>query len=138
MLSRDARISCYLDSDDDTGRVTLVVSLSSEPEGTPITTLEYADITEEFDDFVEVNNHYDLYKDTEKLKRDIEYAHLTRFMGSPRDIPKLDLITNLRMKMRHQAGNCKDSCILCNPDIGDDPFPDFMFKIKNLEPEGEA
>ena len=44
---------------------------------------------------------------------------------------------NLRMKMRHQKGICNDSCILCNPDIGDDPFPDFIFDIRNADTEGE-
>jgi len=101
-------------------------------------TLQFSDITEEINDFVKIDSHYLLYENVNELLGDIELAHLQRFMGQPEDNPKLDLIINLRMKMKHSNGDCGIGCILCNPDIGDDPFPDFTFEINNAESEDEV
>ena len=118
--------------------VALWISLYDNMSGTLINTLEYADITDKYLDFIDINDHYDVYEDTDDLDKDIEEGYLSRFIGIPKSISRLDLISNLRMKMRHQTGNCGNGCILCNPDIGDDPFPDFIFDVKNLEPESDA
>ena len=133
MIQVDTKLSCFIELEEDMVflYVNLVNNLSS-------ITLQYTDITEEFNDFIEVNDHFDLYSDQDELINDLEEGHIQRFLGESKNNDKLDLITNLRMKMRHKNGTCDDGCILCNPDIGDDPFPDFMFDIRNVEPEGEA
>ncbi len=143
MLSYNTQLNCILDieeeedDDDDTNQVSLWINLYND-RNKLITTLEYSDITQDYNDFLEINEHYDLYDNIEELGDDIASGYLSRFVNMPRDIPRLDLIINLRMKMQHQTGKCGNSCILCNPDIGDDPFPDFTFDIRNIEPEGEA
>lgn len=133
MIQVDTKLSCFIELEEDMVfiYVNLVNKLSS-------ITLQYSDITEEFNDFIEVNNHFDLYSNKDELINDLEKGHLQRFLGEVENNNRLDLISNLRMKMLHKNGTCKDSCILCNPDIGDDPFPDFMFNIRNIEPEGET
>jgi len=44
----------------------------------------------------------------------------------------------MRAKMIHQQGLCGHSCIFCNPDLGEDPFPDFTFDVRNLDPLDEV
>lgn len=134
MKQIETKLSCYITQEDD--RAYLYVTLIDQKMFTM--TLQFSDITNEIADFLEINSHYSLYKTADSLVADVEQAHLNRFMGQPKDNPKLDLIVNLRMKMRHRNGNCGVSCILCNPDIGEDPFPDFTFEINNLEPEDEV
>lgn len=133
MIQIDAKLSCFIEEEDDL--FLLFVNLS---ENMSSLTLEYSDITEELHDFFEVNEIFDIYEDENEIIKDLEIGHMDRFLGKPRDNPKLDLMVNLRMKMNHRNGTCGDYCIFCNPDIGEDPFPDFTFNIRNMEPEGEA
>jgi len=133
VIQVDTKLNCFIEFEG--GGAFLYVNLLSDIYSM---VLEYADITEEFKDFVEINNHFNLYNGELEIANDLEEGHLRRFLGQPIDNDKLDLMSNLRMKMRHNNGTCNDSCILCNPDIGDDPFPDFTFNIRNIEPEGEA
>jgi len=104
-----------------------------------ITTLEFAEITEEFNELVDINLEMTVYLETDELKKDLANAYLSKFLNESRSTDyKLDLLLNLRMKMKHQEGTCKDNCILCSPDLGDDPFPDFMFEARHADHEGEA
>lgn len=134
MIQNNVKLNCFVEQEDDS--VFIFINLVDDTMFNM--TLQFADITKEFRDFEKINEHYLLYEYVDDLITDLENAHLQRFMGQPRDNDKLDLIVNLRMKMKHQSGNCDNACILCNPDIGDDPFPDFTFNIRNMEPEGEA
>ena len=138
MFQCDTDLRCFLEHDIDEEYVSLWISLYKKQDGSLINTLEYADITDKYSDFIDINDHYDIYQDTDELDRDIEEGYLARFIDMPRDNPRLDLIFNLRMKMQHQTGSCDNSCILCNPDIGEDPFPDFTFDARNLEPESDV
>lgn len=133
MIQIDTKLSCFIEFEG--GGAFLYVNLLNNLYSL---ILEYADITEEFNDFIEINSHFNLYKSEIDIAEDLEDGHLKRFLGQPLDNDRLDLMSNLRMKMRHSNGTCGDSCIFCNPDIGDDPFPDFTFNIRNIEPEGEA
>ena len=133
MIQIDTKLNCFIELEEDRAFIYLNII-----DGLFSVTLQYADITDEFNDFIEVNDHFELYDNKDQLISDLEEGHLQRFLGQPKDNDKLDLISNLRMKMKHKNGTCDDSCILCNPDIGDDPFPDFVFNIRNIEPEGEA
>ena len=134
MVQNDVRLNCFINREED--GVFLFVSLVDNKMFNM--TLQFSDITNEFSDFIEINEHFELYNDIDELVLDLEKGHMQRFMGQPEDNDRLDLMVNLRMKMKHQKGICGNSCILCNPDIGDDPFPDFTFNIRNLEPKGEA
>jgi hypothetical protein len=134
VIQVDAKLSCFIELEED-DRAYIYVNITDNVFSI---TLEYAEITSEFNDFIEVNKHFELYNDQNELINDLEKGHLQRVLGQPRNNDRLDLMTNLRMKMRHKNGTCGDSCILCNPDMGDDPFPDFMFNIRNIDTEGEA
>jgi hypothetical protein len=134
VIQVNAKLSCFIEIEED-DRAYIYVNIT---DGIFSITLEYANITDELNDFIEVNKHFNLYKDKGELISDLEKGHLQRVLGQPTDNKKLDLMSNLRMKMRHNNGTCDDSCILCNPNIGDDPFPDFIFNIRNIEPEGEV
>lgn len=133
-ISEQLQILCTVDGDDDL--VFIKVDLLKNNEH--LTTIEFADITSEFKDLLQVNKGIDIYKNNLDLKSDIATAHLFRYLKKDRDTPQLDLLLNLRMKFKHQEGLCKNSCILCNPELGEDPFPDFIFEAKHCDPEGEA
>ena len=134
MIQNNVQLNCFIERE--SNNVLIFVNLLDDKLFNM--TLQFSDITEEFNDFIQINEHFMLYNDIDDLTTDLEEGHLQRFMGQPKDNERLDLMVNLRMKMKHQKGMCGNSCILCNPDIGDDPFPDFAFDIRNLEPEGEA
>lgn len=133
MKQINTKLNCYIEFEED--KTFICINLTND---TLTVTLQYADITTEFNDFIEVNNHFELYDDQDQLTSDLEDGHLQRFLGQSKDNDRLDLMSNLRMKMLHKSGTCDDNCILCNPDIGEDPFPDFMFNIRNIDPKGEA
>ena len=133
MKQADAKLNCFIDRDDD-DRSFIYINITDDIFNM---TLQYADITDKFNEFLEINERFELYSDIDDLILDLEEGFLQRFISQPKDNDRLDLMINLRMKMNHQNGSCKDSCILCNPDIGDDPFPDFTFDIRNAETEGE-
>jgi phosphopantothenate synthetase len=133
MIQVDTKLSCFIELEGEEAYIYVNIT-----DNVSIITLEYANITDELNDFIEINKYYELYKDENELIGDLEKGHIQRVLGQPKDDDRLDLISNLRMKMRHKNGTCDDSCILCNPDIGDDPFPDFMFNIRNIDTEGKA
>lgn len=135
MQQVDVKLNCYTTTEED-GSTYLYVTIIDNKMFT--LTLQFAEITKEFKDFKLINEQYELYDNNNDLLTDLEQGHLQRFMGQPQSNPKLDLMTNLRMKLRHRNRNCGSGCILCNPDIGDDPFPDFTFDINNAEPEDEV
>ena len=134
MNQSDVKLSSFVEKEDE--QILIFINLTGEKDFSMI--IEFADITDEFWDLSEINDHYEIYDNMDDLTLDLEVGHLERFMGLPKDNPKLDLLINLRMKMKHERSICGDQCILCNPDIGDDPFPDFVFNIRNAEPEGES
>lgn len=103
-----------------------------------ITTLEYSDITSEYAEMLDVNSQANIFSSTQELETSLVNAQILKFLGEQRNDPKLDLLLNIRMKMNHQQGRCSNGCIMCNPDLGDDPFPDFTFDTKFCEPKGEA
>ena len=103
-----------------------------------ITTLEYADITNDFDELVEINDQAMIYDDEKQLKEDLAKGKLDRYLGKAQANERLDLLLGLRLKFKHQSGSCGNDCIYCNPDLGNDPFPDFTFVVKNATPEGNA
>ena len=132
MKTTNVKLNCFIDREDD--KSSIFINITDDIFNM---TLQYADITEKFNEFLEINERFELYDDIDDLVSDLENGLLQRFTSQPESNDRLDLIINLRMKMRHQNGSCGDSCILCNPDIGDDPFPDFTFDIRNAETEGE-
>jgi len=103
-----------------------------------ITTLEYSDITDDYNDFIIVNKEANIYTDLEELKTDVAQGRLNRFSGKGQGDQRVELLMTLLAKLRHQTGQCKDICIYCNPDLGSDPFPDFTFDLKNSTPEGNS
>ena len=103
-----------------------------------ITTLEYADITQDFNDLLIINKETNLYSDVEELKKELAEAKLNRYIGKGQGNQRVELLVGLSAKLKHQNGICKDTCIFCNPDLGNDPFPDFIFTIKNSSPEGTS
>lgn len=134
MIQEDAKLSCYIDIEDDTALiyVTLINSkLQSQ-------ILQFADITDILHDFLDIEEHYSLYYDESELMEDIEEAHLQRFMGLPIMNDRLDILSNLRMKMNHHHKLCGDSCILCNPELGTDAFPDFTFDVDMSDPDDDV
>ena len=136
MQQIDAKLSCYINPSLEDDRILLYVSLIDEKASSII--LQFADITKEIEDFMYINEQYEIYPSLEELIEDVEKAHLQRFVNRPQSNQRLDLIMNIRMKIRHNEGVCGNDCILCNPDIGDDPFPDFTFDIVNLDSEDEV
>jgi hypothetical protein len=134
MIQVNTTLSCFIDTEEET--TFIYINLINENMFSM--TLEYADITDSFNDYARVNDHFSIYDDIKEFKSDLEKGYLERFMGQPRDNARLDLMINLKMKMNHQDGRCEDSCILCNPDMGEDLFPDFTFDIRNADPKGEA
>lgn len=135
MIQSDIKINCLINEEEDDSIIMFINLLTNKG---IIVTLEFADITSDLTDLIEINDHYELYEDNDTLIKDLEEGHLNRFLREPQDNERLDLLVNLRMKMRHQEDICNDQCILCNPDIGDDPFPDFIFNIRNADTEGEG
>ena len=103
-----------------------------------ITTLEYVDITIDFDELVGINDQALIYDDERQIKEDLAKGKLQRYLGQAEANKKLDLLLGLRIKFNHQNGTCKDNCIYCKPELGGDPFPDFTFLVKNSTPEGTA
>ena len=131
----NTRVYCFVEHDED-GETSVLITLNKEPNNSLVYTLEYSNITKDYNSFLDINEYYEIYEDLNDLDCDIEKGYLSRFIGAPKDVPRLDLIINLKIKMEHQAGVCEDSCILCNPDLGDDPFPDFTFDIRNMKTKG--
>ena len=133
--SSNVQIRCNIYREDDE---LVVMKIVLTDKRRYITTLEFADITNDYLEFVEVNNHIELYDSEDELQKELAEAYLNKFLNRSQENTKMDLLVNLRMKMLHQASQCRNNCILCNPDLGDDPFPDFTFDLKNYSPEGEA
>ena len=134
MAHINTKLSCFIEQDEDDNSFIFIRLLDEKMFNM---TLQFADITDELTDFIQINDHFELYNDISELISDLEDGNLQKFIGRPWINDRLNLLVNLRMKMKHQQSICDGSCILCNPDIGDDPFPDFTFNIKNFEPEGE-
>lgn len=135
MIRKDIEANCFIEYDEDADAYLLFINLLFNHKSM---TIEYSNITDEMLDFLEINENYNIYNTEEELFEDIESAHFNRFLGEPRDSDRVNLLVNLRMKMRHSNGICGEDCILCNPNIGEDPFPDFTFNIRNIDTEGEA
>lgn len=134
IVNRDMVISCEVDGKENI----YFVRLDLIKEGEQISTLEFADITQDFQDLMEANTYFSLYDSPEGLKEDLAKAHLSKFLHEERVSDNLDVLLNLVTKMRHSQGQCKDSCIYCNPDLGDDPLPDFTFEAKRYDAKGET
>lgn len=128
-------LKCTVDGDDD---ITFIKVELVDLLGSYITTLEYADITNEFEELCEINDQALIYDDDEQIKKDLARGKLDRVLGNSKAKERLDLLTGLKAKFEHQSGACKDGCIYCNPELGQDPFPDFTFIAKNALPEGTA
>lgn len=135
MLQKDVKISCFIEYDSENDEYCIYTNLTDDQLSM---TLEFADITSSIYDLFYINESYNIYIDEEELLDDIEEGYFNRFLGRPYDNERLDLLLNLQMKMKHRAGICDDSCILCNPDLGTDPFPDFTFNLRVRETEGEG
>ena len=103
-----------------------------------ISTMEYADITQDYKEILKVNEEAQLYFDMNQLKRDLAQAKLNRYMGKGQGKQEVEILITLTAKLKHQNGECKETCIYCNPDLGADPFPDFTFAVKNSTPEGNS
>ena len=134
-IVENTKLRCIIDGDEKLVymKIDLLDYLNSV-----ITTLEYADITKEFNEFLIVNEEVKSYNNVEDLKKDLAQARLNRFVSNNKGSDKLEYIVELVAKSKHQSGGCKNDCVYCNPDLGSDPFPDFNFNVRNSEPEGNA
>lgn len=104
-----------------------------------LSTLEFADITNEMKDLLEINKEIGVYATEDELRLDLAIGYLDKALQNDtnKDL-KIGFLFNLRQKMLHHKGECQDDCIYCNPDLGDDPFPNFTFQAKFLDPSGSA
>lgn len=133
-VTMDIELACVIDGDEDLTFIRTDLLNSGEH----LTTLEYSDITSYYKELLDISDKLSLFESEDQLKASIINAQLLKFLNEERDDSKFDLLLNIKMKARHQAGTCEGNCILCNPDLGDDPFPDFTFDVKFFDPEGEA
>jgi len=133
-VSHSVELSCVIDGDEEL--VFIRTDLISK--GEHITTLEYSDITTYYRELLDISSKITLFDSEDELKTSIASAQLLKFLNKDRDDSKLNLLLNIRMKAKHQASACNGNCILCEPDLGDDPFPDFTFDVKFFDPKGEA
>jgi len=100
--------------------------------------MEFAEVTTEINELFEINKDISLYENEDDLKNDLAEGYLRKFLKEPTDNLKINLLLNIRGKIRHQQQRCANDCIFCNPDLGNDPFPDFTCNLKVLDPEGSA
>lgn len=127
-------LSCEVDGKEDMFFVRLdLVNATNDI----VCNIEFADITNDVKDLLEANQHFLLYEGVEEIKSDLANAHLSKFLNEDRESQKLDVLFNLVNKMRHSQGVCKDGCIHCNPDLGEDPLPDFTFGVKKYDVENK-
>lgn len=103
-----------------------------------ISTLEFAEITDEVNDLIAVNKELSLYDNNEDLLKDMAEGHINKYLGIEYNNEKLNLLFNIKAKVKHQQKQCSDGCIFCNPELGIDPFPNFTFNIQLKDPEGSA
>lgn len=134
IANKEVTLSCEVDGKEDMFFIRLDLIQMDEH----IATLEFADITKDVQDLLEANKFFSLYENHEDIKKDLADAHLCRFLNEERGSSNLDILFNLVAKMRHSQGVCKDSCIYCNPDLGDDPIPDFTFEAKHYDAKSET
>lgn len=131
MIQDDVKLICSIefdDNDDDEENIFIYINLINQS-GFKMT-LEFADITEKFNDFLAANDRFGIYDDIDELISDLELGYFRRFMGILEINKKIDLLINLRMKLLHKKGMCDEECVMCNSDYGTDPFPDFTFDVK--------
>jgi len=134
IVNKEITLSCEVDGEEDMFFIRLDLVQMDEH----VATLEFADISKDFQDLVEANTFFSLYESPDSIKKDLADAHISRFLNEERGSENLDILYNLVNKMRHSQGRCKDSCIYCNPDLGDDPLPDFTFEAKNYDAKSET
>lgn len=132
---QETKLRCIIDGDEEFAYYKIDL-LDSNDE--VITTLEYSDITEDFKEFLDINKETNIYTNIEELKLDLAQGRLNRFSGKGQGNQRVELLADLLAKYKHQAGSCKNTCIYCNPDLGSDPFPDFVFDLKNSTTEGNS
>lgn len=136
-VKKDVYLSCTIDGDNDIWFMRLDLMHND----IVLSTLEFADITNEILDLVIINDEIKLYNDVREMVNDIAIGHLNRFAKeiiSDNEDEKISLLFNIRAKANHQQKICGNDCIFCNPDLGDDPFPDFTFDAKFMTPKGDA
>jgi len=133
MIQHDIKLSCFIEFEDKDA----FMYININKEDAFSMTLEYANITEKLNDLLNINEQFKIYDSTEDIIIDLENGFMDRFLGQSKMNNKLDLLINLRMKVNHSNGTCDNDCILCNPDFGDDPFPDFIFDLRTSDIEND-
>ena len=96
-----------------------------------ITTLEYADITKQFNDLLELNKEANLYINEAELKKELAQGKLNKYVGKTAYTQRLLVLVDLLVKIKHQSGQCENNCHICNPNIENDAYLDFTFGIKS-------
>lgn len=106
-----------------------------------LSTVEFADITEDVNDLIELNEHFNVYQDVEELKKDLAQGCLDRALGEEplnNEDLKIGLLLSMKAKLDHTDGVCGEDCHLCNPNLRGSIFPDFTFLAKFMKPEGSS
>lgn len=106
--------------------------------GTRIMSLKFAEITNEVNELLLLNEDVGLFATADELKTDLAKNNLKKFLGENTVNSKITLLFAIRAKIKHQEQKCAIDCIYCNPDLGEDPFPDFTINAELLEPKGHA
>lgn len=100
--------------------------------------LQFCDITNVYKELVETNTEYEIYDNDAEMLGGLETGYLHRYLERDFEDERLDALVSLRVDMLHRSKKCGGDCILCNPNLGPDPFPDFLFYLNAINPEGEA
>lgn len=129
IIDEDVTLSCQVDGTDGMHFIRIDILNS----GHHITSIEFADITDFFDELSEANEFTSIYENIEDLKTSIATAHLNKFLNKDYEDSKMEMILDMVAKMKHNHGKCSDGCTLCNPDVSGDVLPDFTFEVKKHE-----
>lgn len=134
LATENVNIVCEIGGDENTTYLNIKLMNGIEQ----ISLLEFADITDELKSLIEINSNLKLYESVDELKNDLAQGYLATFLNKKSDNTKIVILNNIKMRINHQNGLCEYKCIYCNPDLGEETFPDFTAKIKNLDIKGEA
>lgn len=134
VASQDIKVVCEIGGDDETVFISIKLMDGLEQ----VSILEFADITNQIDALIDINQSLKLYDNIKELKVDIAAGYLAAFLNKKNENPRLTMLNNVKMRIDHQSGLCESKCIYCNPDLGEDSFPDFTAEIKNAETKGQA
>lgn len=132
VANQDTKVVCRVGGDDSVVFVQVLLNYLGED----IHTLEFVDITKEFSALWSINDYLKLYNNQDDLKKDLSASYLQQFLKNPIKNDKLELLFKAQMEARHRQGTCGDNCALCNPDLGEVSFPNFLFDIKTLDVGG--